>query len=434
MRSTLLLLLAARTLAQSAEENANSVLAAAADDACASITTGSVGLTVAQTGTTTATVTLSASTAMTYIALKDGWGTIIAYQAGVTASSVPMTWTIDLEPDELYAHVLSTACAASSSQTAKVETWAFKVSQYITSDAVTLEGDTSVNISAPTFSSPSIDDKTIAITFETKTETAATMKWAKGATGSVIYLSETAGAETTTVTFPEGTTSVEACQSTDVTMACGSYSLVSDYVTSYGAGSSGSGLVTTTKKAGTGGGSWSYTVSPTASCDTYTIYAKDSSDAILAFGFDSALSFTATDAALSDFTVYLMCDSGALQYESITVSSIVATYDIGTPEVVVGAADCNGTYASGTTYLDADGRNCTCDMGNAYCMAGETDSSFFLSDGEAVGLALSVSIIVILILMALIFFCLKKTAQKQELVGVLKTNTKEQPPTETDRL
>ena len=77
MRSTLLLLLAAHALAQSADENAYSALATTADDACASISTGSVGLTVEQTGTTTATVTLSASTAMSYIALKDGWGTII---------------------------------------------------------------------------------------------------------------------------------------------------------------------------------------------------------------------------------------------------------------------------------------------------------------------------------------------------------------------
>ena len=37
-----------------------------------------------------------------------------------------------------------------------------------------------------------------------------------------------------------------------------------------------------------------------------------------------------------------------------------------------------------------------------------------------VGIAVTVSVIVLLLLMALIFVCLKKTAPKTELVGVLK--------------
>merc|ERR1712054_106702 len=244
--------------------------------------------------------------------------------------------------------------------------------------------------------------------------TGSSLAWVKDQAGTILYLKDTS-ADTASfvknnIAMPAGTSDLEAGTTEN--------------------------MPRTTNTRSSGGDV--YRLSPSdAACTSYTIYAKVATedDKALAFGFDKTLKFVATSDDLGDGTTfysYISCNKGTLYYGLVDVTTLPVKNDIGTPEKMVGYPACNGTHAEGTSF-DLDGRNCTCVKGDAFCDAPPVGSYFRMSDREAVGVALSVSVIVLLVLMALIFLCLKKTAQKQELVGVLKSNTKGSVP-QDDRL
>lgn len=102
-------------------------------------------------------------------------------------------------------------------------------------------------------------------------------------------------------------------------------------------------------------------------------------------------------------------------------------------EKVVGSPKCNvsgtteGEATGGDYNVTVDGRSCTCSKGELFCLKSTDGMGEYwnLSDGEAIGIALTVSVIVLILIMGLIFLCLQKTTKSTEIVSTLKTDTAE---------
>jgi len=277
--------------------------------------------------------------------------------------------------------------------------------------------------------------------------------WVENQVGDVLNYKEAVYPDTAAKSlngaFPSGTTALTACRLFDGAKVCSTVNLVDKYVakmtavppTDVGTNcatvgdcatfeSKFSAMVNTAKQ----------TRVKAVGCSQYAIYAKNVSDgAIFAFALNSYIQFEATTTALggNTYEVFVTCDGATVSKGVVDMALVPAsTFSYRGPVTIVGAPACNATngdgvmttkgHESGKTF-QVDGRECNCNNGTLFCGAGPTpDAGMHLSDGEAVGIALSVSFIVILLLMALVFLCLKKTAQKSSS-AVLKSNTQEFP-------
>jgi hypothetical protein len=343
-------------------------------------------------------------------------------------------------PTAIQAYVIYDNCQTASS---KIDTWAGTVTAELEKldPLTTPDGDSTPTITVPSLAADWFSSGgTFEVTY--KGGTGSLLAWAE--TDGTIQDLQSGSSATKSVSFGKGTLSLTACELFEAGKYCATKDLAPEYVTALEGGAMPTVDYKSTFSAGKDGiGSGQVnTLKPCSSgadctltdCAEWFIYAKTSSGELMASGFTSTLEWKQE---LTTYKAYLSCGGGALKTADVATTDLPTVALSITKEVEVGFPACNveGEEAepSGTSFLLDDGRNCTCVMGDAHCTAKDTKSVFRLSDGEAVGIALSVSIIVMIILMALIFLCLKKSAQKQELVGVLKSNTNDAVP-QDDRL
>lgn len=478
--SVAVLALAARhAAAQSAEPSPYDTLVA--DTGCTTeITVDSDReINTLQITATSATVSVSnAGGGVKQIYLTNQDGTVFGHSTGSTTATFDWaesswdatTYPYPGTPAYLKGMVLFEDCVMGK-QDALRPTWATIMENYITSDAPTFDAAgppappslppappspppaadeaaaaAAPNPDAPVFGTVDFVNNDVPVTF--KRVASVKMEYVKDAKGLLVHLLDhretpSVGEATVEASFPAGTTSLTACEASAYSVLCTDFNLVPPYIANLESGTTTATLAVTVTRPY--GNDIVRLVPTDSSCVDYTIYAKlttDATDAI-AFGADAYLEFKADEATLlgTTFYAYVKCDAGDLSYGQVDVATDVeAISSLSTDciegigkdcETVVGYADCAPEHAEGTSF-DLDGKNCTCYKGDAFCEAPPPGTYFRLSDGESVGLALSLSVIVLLVMMGLIFMCLKKTAEKQGNVAVLATNTKSVP--QDDRL
>jgi len=166
--------------------------------------------------------------------------------------------------------------------------------------------------------------------------------------------------------------------------------------------------------------------------------------------FNKAIEFVASEDALNGTTFEwnVMCsteDTNTLTTETVDMANIPVSTRSATDcnaandpifcakPTEVGSPKCNvsgtteGEATGGDYNVTVDGRSCTCSKGDLFCLKSTDGMGDYwnLSDGEAIGIALTVSVIVLILIMGLIFICLQKTTKSTEIVSTLKTNTAE---------
>jgi len=477
--SVALLALAARhAAAQSAEPSPYDTLVA--ETGCTTDITVDSARTITTTQSTATSATVSVSNAgggVKQIYLTNQDGTVIGHSTESTTTTFSWaesewdaTYPYPGTPAYLKGMVLFEDCVMGK-QDALLATWATTMENYITSDAPTFSGSAfdaaapslppspppaaneaaaaaAPNPDAPVFGTVDFVDNDLPVTF--KRAAGVKMEYVKDAKGLLVHLhdhrvSPSEGEATVEASFAAGTTGLTACEASAYSVLCTEFNLVPPYIANLesAAAMTATLAVTVTRPYG----NEVVRLAPSdSSCVDYTIYAKLTADAddAIAFGADAFIEFKADEAMLlgTTFYAFVKCGTGALAYGQVDVATDVDAISslsadciegIGNDcELLVGFASCDEVHAEGTSF-DLDGKNCTCYKGDAFCEAPPAGTYFRLSDGESVGLALSLSVIVLLLMMGLIFMCLKKTAEKQGNVAVLATNTKGAVP-QDDRL
>jgi len=425
--------------------------------------TGNTVTKVEQTSSSSVTATFASNTALKFAYLTDQDGTIIDYKAGGSAwdptleKTIAFTWGASEAPTGVVPHIVYADTCEDVKSTTATSTWLNKLA--LRAQEYDVAGSSSADSSA-TDGTPSFDlnaditlntdwfnkGGTFSADFPLAKPVGLNVAWLKNQDGTILNYKELGAADPTSfpaTPFPRGSVGLHACRLFPTQKLCTSKSIAPLYMNKIdGIGAAATtdvGTYSTTDavftdaftgsfNAGVTAGSGTTSIAPNPKregCTQYVMYAKNvDGDVLLGFGFDKALKFAATPT--TKYKIYLTCDGTTLTTGTMDLavfSSANSVFSVPVDEVKVGFPKCVGDHAAdNTTWFEVDGRSCMCDKGTLFCKKGANGSYFLMNEGESVGLALSVSVIVLLLLCGGIFMLLKKSAQSSEKMVVLKDN------------